>query len=77
MTSAERALLERAAKLTPKAKLRVARALVASATEEDQDDIDTRWIAMVERRVDDMLAGKAKMTPWPEVLAKLRARKKR
>lgn len=63
-----------ALELAPKARLRLAHALVRSLESVDPETIRELWIDEAERRDAEMDAGEVRGVPGEEVLARIRAK---
>jgi len=73
MTTETMDLLERVESLPIDLKIELVDKILEGLTP-TQKEIDERWKAEVERRVDDLESGKAKTIPGDEVFAKIRER---
>jgi putative addiction module component (TIGR02574 family) len=66
MSKAER-LLQEALELPPRSRGRLAASLIQSLDERSDPDAEASWTAEIDRRLDDLDAGKAKTVPWRKV----------
>ena len=74
-------VLRQALKLPPKARADIAGTLLHSLDQRDEADLEAAWAVEIERRINDLDSGKAKLIPWEKVRRSLwaglkRARKK-
>lgn len=74
VTDPARELLEKALKLDPEARLRLADAIYESVDDVDQAEIDEAWEAELERRVKNMPPPGAPLPTTDEVFARVRAK---
>jgi len=68
------ALKQEAAKLAQAERAELALALLESldSATEDEDDVERAWLVEIERRVDEIERGEAKLIPGDEVFARVR-----
>jgi putative addiction module component (TIGR02574 family) len=66
MTEKVRHILNESMSLSDAEKAELAAHLISSLDQGFDEDADAAWRAEVERRVDDMEAGKGRALPWPE-----------
>jgi putative addiction module component (TIGR02574 family) len=64
-------LEKQALKLTPEERARLADRLIASIFEDHE--IEAAWAAEVERRIEEIESGRAKLVPAAEAIARARA----
>jgi putative addiction module component (TIGR02574 family) len=63
---AERVLFD-ALNLDTRERAEVAAKLIASLDGEPDEDVEAAWAAEVERRIEEVEAGRAKLVPWDDV----------
>lgn len=68
------AVLAQALQLPPEERADIARRLIASLDEPAEGDVGAAWLAEVERRLEDVDRGTAKLEPWELVRARIAAR---
>ena len=71
MPSELEAVEAQALKLSPEERAQLADRLIASLFEDKQ--VEDAWAAEVERRIDEIEAGRSKLIPAAEAIAKARA----
>jgi len=74
MSSIAEQILERAMTLSPAERVPAAEELLRSVESPQQAEIDTEWEAEIERRIEELDAGKVQTRPAREVIAELRGR---
>ncbi len=67
MTKAAEKILAEALTLDTNERADLAAKLLASLDGETEEDVDAAWAAEVERRIQDIEAGRAKLVPWEDV----------
>jgi putative addiction module component (TIGR02574 family) len=67
MTKAAEKILADALTLDTRERADVAAKLIASLDGEPDEDVEAAWAAEVERRIDDIEAGRVKLVPWEDV----------
>ncbi|TLD70327.1 addiction module antitoxin RelB [Phragmitibacter flavus] len=72
MTSAAETLLENALRLPLEERCRIATRLIESVDEEDDLDLSPEWQAEIDRRVESVRNGTAKLVPHEEVITSLK-----
>ena len=60
-------MLAQALQLPPEERADIAQNLIASLDEPLDEDVETAWLAEVERRLQDVNRGTAKLEPWEVV----------
>jgi putative addiction module component (TIGR02574 family) len=66
MNGRARKLLEDALKLPPEARAAVAGSLIESLDEEIDEGAEAAWSVEIEKRIQDLDAGRVKPVPWSE-----------
>ena len=71
-------LLEQALELSRPDRATLARDLIASLDEplEPAEDVEAAWLAEIERRMDDLDAGRTHAVPWEQARQRILARLK-
>lgn len=72
--SSRNAVLAEALQLPPEERADVAKRLIASLDGPADEDVEAAWLAEVERRLQDVDRGTAKVEPWDAVRERLAAR---
>lgn len=72
--SSMNAVLAEALQLPPEERAEVAKRLIASLDGPADEDVEAAWLAEVERRLQDVDRGTAKVEPWDAVRERLAAR---
>jgi putative addiction module component (TIGR02574 family) len=72
--SSRNAVLAEALQLPPEERADVAKRLIASLDEPVDEDVEAAWLAEVERRLQDVDHGTAKIEPWDAVRERLARR---
>ncbi|XYH98587.1 addiction module protein [Sorangium sp. So ce1128] len=72
--SSRNAVLAEALQLPPEERADVAKRLIASLDGPADEDVEAAWLAEVERRLQDVDRGAAKVTPWDDVRERLARR---
>jgi putative addiction module component (TIGR02574 family) len=67
-------VLAEALQLPPEERADVAKMLIASLDEPDDEGVEAAWLEEVERRLQDVDRGSAKFEPWETVRARIAAR---
>ena len=67
-------VLAEALQLPPEERADVAKMLIASLDEPDDEGVEAAWLEEVERRLQDVDRGTAKFGPWETVRARIAAR---
>ena len=67
MTRAAEKLLAEALTLDTRERADLAAKLLASLDGEPDDEVEAAWAAEVERRIQDIEAGRAELLPWEDV----------
>lgn len=67
-------VLAEALQLPPEERADVAKMLIASLDEPDDEGVEAAWLEEVERRLQDVDRGTAKFEPWETVRARIAAR---
>ncbi|MEP7124762.1 MAG: addiction module protein [Byssovorax sp.] len=68
------AVLAQALQLPPQERADVAKLLIASLDDPAEDGVEVAWLAEVERRLQDVDRGTAKLEPWEVVRTRIAAR---
>jgi putative addiction module component (TIGR02574 family) len=63
---AEKVLAE-ALSLATRERAEIAAQLITSLDGEPEEDVEAAWAAEVDRRIEDVEAGRAKLVPWGDV----------
>jgi putative addiction module component (TIGR02574 family) len=66
-------VLDEALKLPETERARLAAELLASLDGEADDGVEAAWAAEVKRRKEDVRTGAARMVPWEQVKAEVKA----
>lgn len=64
-------ILKEALALSPEARAALADSLLDSLDTEVDEDAELAWQAEIERRLKEVQSGRAQLTPWSEVRARL------
>ncbi|WP_437305915.1 addiction module protein [Sorangium sp. So ce388] len=72
--SSRNAVLAEALQLPPEERADVAKRLIASLDGPADEDVEAAWLAEVERRLQDVDLGTAKVEPWDAVRERLARR---
>ncbi|WP_437575123.1 addiction module protein [Sorangium sp. So ce887] len=72
--SSRNAVLAEALQLPPEERADVAKRLIASLDGPADEDVEAAWLAEVERRLQDVDRGTAKVEPWDAVRERLAGR---
>lgn len=67
-------MLAQALQLPPEERADVAKHLIASLDEPEDEGVEAAWLAEVERRLHEVDQGKAKVEPWEVVRDRIAAR---
>jgi putative addiction module component (TIGR02574 family) len=62
-----------ALRLPPSKRAELAHALITSLDEPEDLDAENAWEREIDRRIDDVMAERAKTEPWPTVRRRLKA----
>ena len=75
MNTESKKLLRSALALPEADRAKIAASLIHSLDTETDDDVDAAWAAEIQRRIDSIDNGKAKLVPWDDVMREMRDRK--
>ncbi len=67
MTKAAKKVLAEALTLDTCERADVAAKLIASLDGEPEEDVEAAWTAEIERRIDEIEAGRVELVPWEDV----------
>ena len=71
MTKAAEKILAEALTLDTNERANLAAKLLASLDGDPDEDVEAAWAAEVERRIQDIEAGRTKLVPWEDVERRL------
>ena len=67
MTKPAEKVLAEALSLDTRERAEIAAQLIASLDGEPDEDVEAAWAAEVDRRIEQVEAGRAKLVPWDDV----------
>ena len=67
MTKPAEKVLSEALSLDTRERAEIAAQLIASLDGEPDEDVEAAWAAEVDRRIEEVEAGRAKLVPWEDV----------
>ena len=74
MNTQSQELLQSALALPESDRAEIAASLIRSLDTESDEDAGTAWAAEIQRRIESIDRGEAKLIPWDDVVAELRHR---
>ena len=75
MNTESKKLLRSALALPESDRAKIAASLIHSLDTETDDDVDSAWAAEIQRRIESIDNGEAKLVPWDDVMREMRDRK--
>ncbi len=75
MNAESKKLLRSALALPESDRAKIAASLIHSLDTETDDDVDAAWAAEIQRRIESIDNGEAKLVPWDDVMREMRDRK--
>ena len=75
MNTQSQELLQNALALPEAERAEIAASLIRSLDSETDEDVDAAWAGEIQRRVEAIDRGEARLIPWDDVMQELRGRR--